>query len=284
MLTASRALATSHESSPELPHVPMFTALYRRGVHPRVGEVIMIAGRSGTQKSGFALAWSAELAAAGTSVLYFSADMSAFQASIRLACNRSGEPTEVVEQGMLTPEGQAKYLALLADLPISFSFGSPIKWQTVEEELDAYVELHNAFPKVLIFDNLMDFDGAASGYEQQMDTMQLLSDLSRFTGSTVVVLHHASDKTWDAKASPWKPPSRDQIKGGMSEKPELVLTVALDPHTNSYRVACVKQRMGPCDPSAESAAEMIAEPSLTRFRPYEAITTVKEFSPIGKVS
>ena len=274
-LTAARALSLNAQSSPELPRVPELQALYSMGVRPRVGEVIMIAGRSGTQKSGFALwlvrRWTEVAAEQGQEIdaLYFSADMSAFQASVRLACSVTGDTTEMVELGMREERLRSEYMNALKNLQITFSFGSPITWHSVEAELDAYVELHNRYPSIIVLDNLMDIEGSSADYTAQMEAMQSVSDLSRDTGSTVLVLHHASDKSWDAKADPWKPPSRDQIKGGMSEKPELSLSVALDPQSHLYRVACIKQRMGPSDPTAQNFAVMRAEPSTTRFHVYD---------------
>jgi|GEM_PF-1677538 len=266
MLTASRALTLSSQSSPELPHVAALDPLYRLGVRPRVGEVIMIAGRSGTQKSGFALWWVLNMKAP---TLYFSADMSPFQASVRIACSVTGQRTDQVEAGMQDPALRRSYQQATADLPITFSFGSPIRWQSVEDELDAYVELHNEHPQVIVIDNLMDIDGSSADYTAQMEAMQSISDLSRDIGATVIVLHHASDKTWEAKADPWKPPSRDQIKGGMSEKPELVLSVAIDPQSFAYRIACLKQRMGPSDPTGNTTALLRADPERTQFFPYD---------------
>lgn len=81
----------------------------------------------------------------------------------------------------------------------------------------------------------------------------------------MIVLHHASDKTLDAKSNPWKPPSRDQIKNGLSEKPELTLTVALDPINKEFYVACVKQRDGFCDPSASRYVGLSCDPARTWF-------------------
>ncbi|WP_432006286.1 AAA family ATPase [Streptomyces parvus] len=237
------------------------------GVRPRHGEVIMVAGRSGTQKSGFALFWVAQM---NLPTLYFSADMSAFTASSRLASMATRDTTEMVEAGMA--EGgkyRQAYIDALEDSKITFSFGSPISWRSVDEELEAYVELWDAYPEVVVMDNLMDFEGAESDYTEQMAVMQGATELARHTGATVILLHHASDKAWEAKTSPWNPPSRDQIKGGLSEKPELSLSVALDPTSMAYHVACVKQRMGPCDPTAQRYATMICEPEYTRFRKAE---------------
>ena len=228
----------------------------------------MIAGRSGTQKSGFALFWVASM---NLPTLYFSADMSPFTASSRLASMATGESTEQVEAGMKRNSvSRSRYLDALSDSRITFSFGAPITWRGVDEELEAYVELWDAYPQVIVFDNLMDFDGAETDYTEQMAVMSGVTELARATGATVMILHHASDKTWEAKSDPWSPPSRDQVKGGLSEKPELALSVALDPTSMEYRVAVIKQRMGPSDPTARHYAVLYCEPEKTRFhaRPY----------------
>ncbi|WP_405056945.1 AAA family ATPase [Kribbella sp. NBC_01505] len=240
-----------------------FSAIYAKGVRPRYGEVIMIVGRSGTQKSGFALFW---IASMNLPTLYFSADMSAFTASSRLASMATGQTTEQVEQGMVTNPGF--FTDALKDSNITFSFGAPITWQQVDEELEAHVELHNSYPQVIAFDNVMDFEGAESDYTEQMAVMSNATELARATGATVILMHHASDKSWDAKADPWNPPSRDQVKGGLSEKPELSLSVALDPNTLEYKVACIKQRMGPSDATARNFAVLRCEPDKTRFHAF----------------
>jgi hypothetical protein len=269
LLTPSRSLSLHAESGRELPRVPALGVLYQKGCRPRHGEVMMIAGRSGTQKSGFALWWTASM---NLRTLYFSADMSAFTASSRLASMATGDTTEMVEAGMAAGgEHRARYLKALAESKMTFSFGSPITWRQVDEEMEAYVELWDAFPEVIVFDNLMDFEGAESDYTEQMAVMSNATELARATGATVILLHHASDKSWEAKSSPWDPPSRDQVKGGMSEKPELSLTVALDPTSLEYRIAVVKQRMGPCDPTAQSYVTIRCEPDKTRFHAYSPL-------------
>ncbi|MFJ7202076.1 AAA family ATPase [Streptomyces sp. NPDC098789] len=251
------------EAGRELPRIAAFEALYNIGCRPRQGEVIMIAGRSGTQKSGLALYWVAQM---NLPTLYFSADMSAFTASSRLASMATGDTTEMVEAGMAAGGRHREgYLSALADSRITFSFGSPIAWKNVDEELEAYIELWDAYPEVLVFDNLMDFENSESDYTEQMAVMSGLTELARATGATVIVLHHASDKSWEAKSDPWAPPSRDQVKGGLSEKPELSLSVALDPSSLEYRIAVIKQRMGPSDPTARRYATLRCHPEITRF-------------------
>lgn len=221
----------------------------------------MLAGRSGSQKSGLALFWTARM---NLPTLYFSADMSAYQASIRLACSLLGMTTEQVEARYKRPEGRAEIIAALSPLNLNFSFG-PITWRGVEDEMTAYVELYDAFPEVIVIDNLMDIEGTESDYTMQMAAMQSISDLSRSTGATVIVLHHASDKSQDASSDPFSPPARKEIKGGMSEKPESVLTVALNPHNHLFQIAVTKNRMGAQDPTARTTAKFRARPAETRF-------------------
>lgn len=263
MLNPGRALSLNADSGHPLPRVEAFEQLYAGGCTPRHGEVIMVAGRSGTQKSGFALFWVDEM---NLPTLYFSADMSPFTASARVASKRTGLTTDQVESAMSnSANARRDVLEALDDSNITFTFGSPITFQQIDEELDAYVELNNEYPQVLVFDNLMDFDGAEADYTMQMEVIQRVTELARDTGATVILMHHASDKVWDAKAHPWSPPSRDQIKNGLAEKPELSLTVALNPETLEYQIAVVKQRMGPSDPTATQVARLRCEPELTRF-------------------
>jgi hypothetical protein len=263
MLNPARALSLNADSGRKLPRVDAFEHLYAKGFDPRHGQVIMVAGRSGSQKSGFALFWVDEM---NLDTLYFSADMSAFTASSRLASKRTGYTTEEIEAAVAHGgEDRDEVLDALADSKITFSFGSPITWRQVDEELDAYVELRNKFPEVIVFDNLMDFEGAEADYTAQMGVMQSVTELARDTGATVIVMHHASDKSWDARTDPWSPPSRDQVKGGLSEKPELSISVALDPNSLNFNVAVIKQRMGPQDPTAKRWTTLRCEPSLTRF-------------------
>lgn len=262
MLTPGRSLALHSEAGRELPRVPALARLYEHGCRPRYGEAVMIAGRPGAQKSGFALFWVASM---GLPALYFSADMSPFQASVRLAAMATGDTVDHISESMQDPSARARYAAAVEQYPITFCFDKPITWRSVDEELEAYVELWNTFPEVLVFDNLMDFDGATTEYQEQMAVMSGISDLAREIGATPVILHHATDKSAAAKMSPWQPAPRDEIKGGLAEKPELTLSVAIDPTDSTFRVAVVKQRMGPSDPSAQSYAVLFADPARNRF-------------------
>lgn len=263
MLIPSRALRLNANSGKPLPFVQDLSSLYEIGFAPRHGQLIMVAGRSGSQKSGFVMWWVDQM---DLSTLYFSGDMSPFTASARIASTRYGLPTEDIER--IVDEKDEHYHDLMRVLDgskMQFSFGSPITWRQVDEEIRAYVEIYNAYPECVVFDNLMDFEGAEADYSAQMETMQYLTEFTRETGSTTIVMHHASDKAMDLRR-PWKPPSRADVKGGLAEKPELSMGVALDNMSLDFNIAVLKQRMGPQDPSGEQYVSLKCIPELTRFQ------------------
>ena len=223
----------------------------------------MIAGRAGSQKSGFALFWTRMM---GLPTLYLSGDMTAFEATSRLVGMETCEGIEAIEAGLEGPD-RDRYDAALDGVNITFSFGQPITFRAIEAELEAWVELRNCYPAVIVVDNLMDIDGCESDYSAQQEAMQILSSLTRDTGSTVIVIHHATDKSYEASNQPGYPPSRKEIKNGLAEKPQLTLTVALEPEYSELRVACVKQRSGRSDPAAQDFIRLKAHPEITRFGP-----------------
>lgn len=268
MLTVDRLLSLSWKAGPELPRIPALTGMYQHGVRFRQGETVMIAGRPGSQKSGFALWLCVNF---NLPTLYCSADMSSFTASTRIAGMRLGMTTEQVEEAMAA--GGAKrerVMDSLKGLNMTFSHDSPITWAGLDLELKSYIELWDTFPRIIVIDNLMDIEGCETDFAAQQGAMQELVALSRNTGATVIVLHHAQENN---QTDPSMPPSRGEIHNKMTQKPELALTVGLDPHTNAYRVACVKQRMGPSDPSAKSYTTLQAYPDSTRFGPYQVNRT-----------
>lgn len=262
MLSAGRTFVRASKSGELLPEVEELADLYRYGVHFRRGEVVMVAGRSGSQKSGFALWLVTKM---NVPTLYFSADMSMHTAGVRVTEIVTGHTEEEIEGNRLDEARRREYERLLAEVPITFAFTSPVTQYSIENELNAYIELWDAYPEVIVVDNLKDMDGAESEYVGQMEAMAALTEIARATGAMVIVMHHASDKSWDAKDKPYAPPSRAEVKNGLSENPELSLSVALEPMRNRFRIAVIKQRSGPCDPTARSWVELHARPEVTSF-------------------
>lgn len=266
MLRADRALRLNIKGAPELPRVDAFRDLYKY-CHPRRGEFIMVTGRSGSGKSTFAEYWVSQMK---VPTLYFSGDMSPREASVKLVCSALSMDADAVEY--ILEEGgeraQDVYRAL-KEIPITFSFGE-ITWHSIDAEIEAYIELWNMFPEVIVVDNLMDIEDCDSDYQMQQQAMQNLHNISRRLGATVIVLHHATDKSLQALSDPFEPPARRDIKNGMSEKPQLIFGVALNPYDNVFRLSVLKQRMGKSDQSGTVHVELNAIPNQSRYEGREA--------------
>lgn len=253
MISSLRAFKSASQSSPPMPPVPGFEALYDQGVTLRQGQLVMVAGRPGHMKSALAmwlcLKWEQP-------TLYFSADMSAYDATMRIASMITGYSREHLEEH---PE-----LAKHAD-HIRWSFGSPITLDRIMLELEAWAEMYSGMPSVIVIDNLQDMEAAASEYAAQVDTMLRLTELCRASGAMVIVLHHATEGSVRAQSEPFAPPARKDILNKLSSKPELVLTTAIAASGDELGVACVKQRSGPADPEARSWARIPMIPHLPSF-------------------
>lgn len=262
MLNPARALMRSRtDGGREFPKVGAFRDLYTLGWKPRYGEMTMVTGRSGSSKSTFGLYFAQ---ASGLKTLYFSGDMSAFQASVKLAC--ATHHTDIDSMvGLLEGEGCE---GILAALPtnIDFAFGE-ITFAGINRMLDAYVELHNEYPDLIVVDNLMDIQGCLE-YDGQMKAMQELHNLNREVGCAVWVMAHATDKGAMGRGTPHEPAPRSEIKNGMSEKPETILSLALNPHTSELNVAVVKSRLSKSDPSGRQFVAITSVPDQSRFVPH----------------
>lgn len=250
------AFARTVADTPKMPHLDALQPLYNMGVYLRRGQLVMIAGRSGSMKSTTALylaeAW-------GLPTLYFSADMSSDTATLKIAAlktqRRMAEVEEAKAQGNVEEVNEA-----LSRSKIEFSFKSPITFNDIVGELNAWVTLHNSFPEVIVIDNLQDMEGGESDYTEQMFNMSALSDLCRQTGSTVLVLHHANESGMFAAGDYVKPPSRNTIKNKVTEKPELILGVAANSELGDLYLAPLKNRQGYDDPSANNYAKLRIDP------------------------
>ncbi len=242
MKTLKRTLLGRKDQGDPLPVVEQFADLYRLGMRANRGDLIMVAGRSGSMKSTFAIQW---VTAMRVPTLYFSGDMSEGQLSQKMsACQLHIDQKDVEDYVHM---GLAESDDLGFD-GLQLCCGE-LTWKGIEEELEAYIELWNAYPEVIVIDNLMDIQGAWSEYHVQMEAMQFLRGLASNTGAAVIVLHHATDKGDNSMGADGIPPARREIKNGLSEKPSLILSVGWAAAKKQLNVAIVKNRMGPADAS-----------------------------------
>lgn len=257
MLTSSRALFRARDATP-LPTVAELQALHELGVLPRLGQMLMIVGQPGAGKSTFALWYAFKLS---LPTLYFSADMAAHTAITRLGSLTTGMPVNTVSDAV--EQGGLEFMQdELLSSSIQWCFDSSPSLQDIADELAAYLELWDDYPKVIIVDNAMNVEGASGEDIGGIRfVLQELHRLARETGSAVIVLHHAREE-----GDPLEPSPREKIQGKVAQLPEVILTVALD--GEQFKIAPVKNRNGYQDPSGKNYRRLAALPEKATFETY----------------
>jgi hypothetical protein len=259
MLNARLAFAGSKFQGEELPYVPELKEMYRAGIKLRLNQLMMLAGQPGSQKSGFIM-WLCDRL--GLPCLYVSGDMSKYTAATRLVAIRTGLTSDQVEEKI--EAGEDDFLAeALADSRIEFLFSSEPSLDDIDAELNAFVERFDAFPQLIIIDNLLDM-APTDGEELQSHKNLMLEfkTLRERTGAFVCVVHHNKEDS-----DPNYPAPRKSLQSKISQTPELILSIALDQDgpTPIFRASAVKQRSGAQSADAKKGFEMWADPSRTSF-------------------
>ena len=269
MLTASKSLRRAATSGHPLPRVEALHDLYDRGVAWRAGQLWMATGRPGAGKSFLAQWLVSEWAAAARRDdeicrgIYFFMDGTPFTAAIRQAAWVTGhQTTKIVEA--LEGAGAGFYEEALEDVAdIAFVYDKKPEMPQIQETVDAYVELWDAYPQWMIFDNLRNMAGGDEGHEAKKFVLSELQSLAYRTGSSVGVLHHASESGVRDYS---KPPRADQTEDKVTQYPEMVLSVAKDPDSDRFQVAVNKLRDGGAsDPAAEHPVTLYADFSRVVF-------------------
>lgn len=237
--------------------LPLPEELNGLGIKIRKANLVMIAGAPGVGKSMFAdwFNWKIDLP-----TLSFSADMTPFDTVSRAAARQTGDTLTTVEQG-LQGSGLDFYKEALADLPIDYCFDSTLSLDDIVAELDAYVEVNDQWPESIVIDHLNKLE-ASEDYHGQKYILGQLHTLAHHTGSTVFILHHASEAN---QKDPTMPASKKEIENKMTHFPELVLTVALDQVSQVFRVAVVKNRSGFADATGKTFIELAADPARSTY-------------------
>lgn len=265
--TAHRALRDAREAGKPLPRIPELDALYALGVKPRAGELALVYGQSGSQKSGLATWLSVKW---GKPVLYISADMSQRTASHRLTSIYADMTSDEVGELMAsTDEGDrelaADLIGRMRHCNVSFVFDSEPSLDDIDAEVDAWVELYDEYPAIIVIDNLLDVEPLSDNeFASQKAILLELKTLARRTGALVLVLAHAKEE-----GDPAFPAPKSGLQNKVSNTPALILSIALEPGVGDdsiLRIAPVKLREGKSDPTGKSYVELIATPSKTQFR------------------
>lgn len=231
---------------------PIFRPLEDAGIRAREGTVTFIAGVPGAMKTGLTLYWVGRL---GKRTLYFSADSESFEMAERAAAMMTGDTMLKVRQNL------GAYADMLATLPMRLVYDDAPTYKDVELEVAAYAEVHGAFPEVIVIDNLLNLTGEnESEWAAHRDHARVVHRLTRITKAAVFVLAHMGEDKVDPTAAPQP---RTKLQGKVSHLPKLILSLALQ--GDRLKIAAVKNRFGPADPSGKTYVELYCNPATNQF-------------------
>jgi hypothetical protein len=267
--SASKALRRASVTGTTLPEVPWLASLHEAGVRFRPGQVTLVTGRPGAGKSNLTQRLCTDWAVDhDLPTLYYSLDMDPFTAAVRQAAAVTGHRQESIAAAMEGP-GEAYYEDALADLPIEFCFDTQPELPDIQEELDAYVELYDRYPAVVVIDNLLNVEVGEGQHGDQKFALKELQSLARRTGAQTIVLHHAREGVKDTT----RPPTMAETDNKVNQVPEVILSVAHDDNTGEMSIAALKVRVGAkSDPGAERPYRIQADfstMSFSRHRPQQ---------------
>ena len=240
----------------QLPEVlPLLTASQ---VSFRQAQLHLIAGQPGGGKTLLAL-WYA--ITSKVPALYISADSDSRTIATRAGAIIMNRDVSDVERIMDTEASVLLEDALAEGTGhVRFAFDPAPSLQDIEEEIEAWIELHGSAPVAVYVDNLMNVAAASDNeWTALRDAMSAFHYMAREYETAFIVLHHVSEN--EKMSKPNYPAPRKALMGKVAALPELVLSVALDSTANVYRVAVVKNRHGKADPNAEEYVTLAAEAS-----------------------
>jgi hypothetical protein len=241
-----------------LPSIPVLFSLEQAGVRFRAGQVVMFTGRPKAGKSNFAQ-WL--VSQWNLPTLYYSLDMDAFTAAVRQAAIVTGHKLENISAAM-EQGAEGWYEDELVDSDIAFCFDTTPELPDIQAELDAYVELNDIYPSVIVIDNLLNIECGEGGLGDYKHIMKQLQSLARKTGALVIVLHHAREGTKDVT----RPPTAAETDNKINQIPEVLLGLAKSPVDDRFEVAVLYQRNGGrSDPNAEHPAVIWADFGTMQF-------------------
>lgn len=238
---------------PEL--LPQLTA---NSVSFRQAQLHLIAGQPGGGKTLLALWYAVVSKVPG---LYISADSDSRTIASRAGAIIMNKTVTDIER-IMDSEASVLLEDALAEGAghIRFSFDPAPSLQDIEEEIEAWIELHGSAPAAVYVDNLMNVASQSDNeWTALRDAMSAFHYMAREYETAFIVLHHVSEN--EKMSKPNYPAPRKALMGKVAALPELVLSVALDSTANAYRVAVVKNRHGKADPNAEEYVTLAAEAS-----------------------
>lgn len=263
MQSLVRAVSRPQAGGAPLPTI--FPSLGRQRADVRRGEVTLIGAEPGVGKTALAL-WMAEkwVHAHGLRGLYFSADSSELVVAARLVAMTEGVTWTDAERRILN--GDAYINSVLEGLnPLRFCFDPDISLLSIEQEVEAFVELWGDTPDFIVIDNLTDVDGQNEDeFGGLRRIMKVMKYLARESGAAVIVLHHTSE---GATSDPCPP--RKAFHGKTSQKAAVALTIGAG--FNQRYVAVVKNRYGQSDRSGQTYHTLSFDGTTMQFADLQGV-------------
>lgn len=266
---AVRAAARGVSTEP-MPRLDWLQAVYDKGAFPRPGEILMIGGMSGSQKSTLAMYIAKSYDDMGLKGMYFTPDMPIDMAISRFAALRTNEkPTEVYDL-MHDPVHSHRYQNALAGSNLAFVREPRPNLQDIWDETHAFVEVHGYYPRFGVFDSLTNIDtGSNAGeYSGQEEAIIELDTWARETGALTIVIHHTQNKDQGKPYDVRYPQPIFAIKNQLDARPRLIWTVGFDERNGDFRIAIVKNSHGKSWKNAEpeGTAILTAYPEYAQFQ------------------
>lgn len=245
--------------APSLPN--MYQSLSMRQIAIRRGEVSLIAGQPASGKSTIALAMAVR---ASVPTLYVSADTHAHTMGLRLIAMLTATEQNVVEEMMTSNrEWAAEMLTQASNIRWCFDSAPSIK--SVEEELEAHVELFSRAPELVVIDNLTDMIVDGDEWSGMRTIMKDFKFLAREYDTAFLVLHHTSEAVQSPEGTC---PPRHALQGKVAATPALVLTIAQS-SAGFLGVCPVKNRYGPSNPSGSDPTWLAYNPASMQVNEVE---------------
>jgi len=262
VLSPTRSLRKAAATGSEVVLPPALAPLTAAGVAFRRSQLVMVTGRPKAGKSNF-VQWL--VVTLNVPTLYNCWDMPAFTAAVRHAAIATGDETSAIAHHLGEDGPGAGYYEEAMDASATeYSFDTKPELPDVQQEIDAWVEKYDAYPEIIVCDNLLNIDGAEEDHRVQKFILRELQDLARRTGALVFVLHHATEGAKDTS----RPPAARETDGKVNQIPDLVLSVANDGE-GGFALAPVANRNGTSDPNADHPIRIHADFGRMIFSQYK---------------
>lgn len=216
-----------------------------QGVYLRRGQLALLVAAPGVGKS---IIMTAYVVASGARTLYLSCDTDAYTTSIRLIAAATGVTLEEAEAARAAGADWAIDALRRID-NVHFAFPSSPTEQEVGERLLAYREAEGEFPELLVVDNLANIAFDDEEYTGQKRIMREFQSVAMRTGTSILVLHHATGEYEDGL----KPIPQSGASGKIAKFPSLMLG-AWRKTGDEIGVGVPKNRFGPSDPAGVGVA------------------------------